>query len=169
MRDAAERLSAGYASPKEFFEKRIAEGVATIAAAFYPKKVIVRMSDFKSNEYRKLIGGALYEPDEENPMLGFRGASRYISNQFAECFAMECRAMKFVRDEMGLTNVELMIPFVRTLNEAKRVNEIMEQYGLKRGVQRPSPQHDVRNPVQRASSPTSSSSTSTASPSARTT
>lgn len=134
LRDAAERLSAGYTSPKEFFEKRIAEGVATIAAAFYPKKVIVRMSDFKSNEYRKLIGGALYEPDEENPMLGFRGASRYISNQFAECFAMECRAMKFVRDEMGLTNVELMIPFVRTLNEAKRVNEIMEQYGLKRGV-----------------------------------
>ena len=134
LRDAAERLSAGYPSPKEFFEKRIAEGVATIAAAFYPKKVIVRMSDFKSNEYRKLIGGALYEPDEENPMLGFRGASRYISNQFAECFAMECRAMKFVRDEMGLTNVELMIPFVRTINEAKRVNEIMEQHGLKRGV-----------------------------------
>lgn len=134
LRDAAERLSAGYASPKEFFEKRIAEGVATIAAAFYPKKVIVRMSDFKSNEYRKLIGGALYEPDEENPMLGFRGVSRYISNQFAECFAMECRAMKFVRDEMGLTNVELMIPFVRTLNEAKRVTEIMESHGLKRGV-----------------------------------
>lgn len=134
LRDAAERLSAGYASPKEFFEKRIAEGVATIAAAFYPKKVIVRMSDFKSNEYRKLIGGSLYEPDEENPMLGFRGASRYISNQFAECFAMECRAMKFVRDEMGLTNVELMIPFVRTLNEAKRVTEIMETHGLKRGV-----------------------------------
>lgn len=134
LRDAAERLSAGYASPKEFFEKRIAEGVATIAAAFYPKKVIVRMSDFKSNEYRKLIGGALYEPAEENPMLGFRGASRYISNQFAECFAMECRAMKFVRDEMGLTNVELMIPFVRTLNEAKRVTEIMESHGLKRGV-----------------------------------
>ena len=134
LRDAAERLSAGYASPKEFFEKRIAEGVATIAAAFYPKKVIVRMSDFKSNEYRKLIGGSLYEPDEENPMLGFRGASRYISNQFAECFAMECRAMKFVRDEMGLTSVELMIPFVRTLNEAKRVTEIMETHGLKRGV-----------------------------------
>ena len=134
LRDAAERLSAGYASPKEFFEKRIAEGVATIAAAFYPKKVIVRMSDFKSNEYRKLIGGSLYEPDEENPMLGFRGASRYISNQFAECFAMACRAMKFVRDEMGLTNVELMIPFVRTLNEAKRVTEIMETHGLKRGV-----------------------------------
>ncbi len=134
LRDAAERLSAGYASPKEFFERKIAEGVATIAAAFYPKKVIVRMSDFKSNEYRKLIGGAHYEPEEENPMLGFRGASRYIANQFAECFAMECRAMKFVRDEMGLTNVELMIPFVRTLNEARRVNEIMEQHGLKRGV-----------------------------------
>lgn len=134
LRDAAERLSAGYVSPKEFYERKIAEGVATIAAAFYPKKVIVRMSDFKSNEYRKLIGGAHYEPEEENPMLGFRGASRYIANQFAECFAMECRAMKFVRDEMGLTNVELMIPFVRTLNEARRVNEIMEQHGLKRGV-----------------------------------
>lgn len=134
LRDAAERLSAGYASPKEFFERKIAEGVATIAAAFYPKKVIVRMSDFKSNEYRKLIGGAHYEPEEENPMLGFRGASRYIANQFAECFAMECRAMKFVRDEMGLTNVELMIPFVRTVNEARRVTEIMETHGLKRGV-----------------------------------
>lgn len=133
LRDAVERLSAGYASPKEFFERKIAEGVATIAAAFWPKKVIVRMSDFKSNEYRKLIGGALYEPDEENPMLGFRGASRYISNQFAECFAMECRAMKFVRDEMGLTNVELMIPFVRTLDEARRCMEIMESHGLKRG------------------------------------
>lgn len=134
LRDAVERLSAGYASPKEFYERKIAEGVATIAAAFYPKKVIVRLSDFKSNEYRKLIGGADYEPVEENPMLGFRGASRYISNQFAECFAMECRAMKFVRDEMGLTNVELMIPFVRTIGEARRVTEIMEQHGLKRGV-----------------------------------
>ncbi|MDY4162514.1 MAG: phosphoenolpyruvate synthase [Sutterella sp.] len=133
LRDAAERLSAGYASPKEFFERKIAEGVATIAAAFYPKKVIVRLSDFKSNEYRKLIGGALFEPEEENPMLGFRGASRYIAHQFAECFAMECRAMKFVRDEMGLTNVELMIPFVRTVNEAKRCTEIMASHGLKRG------------------------------------
>ena len=133
LRDAVERLSAGYPSPKEFFERKIAEGVATIAAAFYPKKVIVRLSDFKSNEYRKLIGGANYEPVEENPMLGFRGASRYISNQFAECFAMECRAMKFVRDEMGLTNVELMIPFVRTVDEARRVTEIMESHGLKRG------------------------------------
>lgn len=134
LRDAVERLSAGYATPKEFFERKIAEGVATIAAAFWPKKVIVRMSDFKSNEYRKLIGGSYYEPEEENPMLGFRGASRYISNQFAECFAMECRAMKFVRDEMGLTNVELMIPFVRTVDEARKVTEIMETHGLKRGV-----------------------------------
>ena len=134
LRDAVERLSAGYPSAKAFFERKIAEGVATIAAAFYPKKVIVRLSDFKSNEYRKLIGGANYEPGEENPMLGFRGASRYIANSFAECFAMECRAMKFVRDEMGLTNVELMIPFVRTVEEARRVTEIMEQHGLKRGV-----------------------------------
>lgn len=134
LRDAVERLSAGYPSAKAFFERKIAEGVAAIAAAFYPKKVIVRLSDFKSNEYRKLIGGANYEPVEENPMLGFRGASRYIANSFAECFAMECRAMKFVRDEMGLTNVELMIPFVRTVEEARRVTEIMEQHGLKRGV-----------------------------------
>lgn len=134
LRDAVERLSAGYPSAKAFFERKIAEGVATIAAAFYPKKVIVRLSDFKSNEYRKLIGGANYEPVEDNPMLGFRGASRYIANSFAECFAMECRAMKFVRDEMGLTNVELMIPFVRTVEEARRVTEIMEQHGLKRGV-----------------------------------
>lgn len=134
LRDAVERLSAGYPSAKAFFERKIAEGVATIAAAFYPKKVIVRLSDFKSNEYRKLIGGANYEPVEENPMLGFRGASRYIANSFAECFAMECRAMKFVRDEVGLTNVELMIPFVRTVEEARRVTEIMEQHGLKRGV-----------------------------------
>ena len=134
LRDAVERLSAGYPSAKAFFERKIAEGVATIAAAFYPKKVIVRLSDFKSNEYRKLIGGANYEPVEENPMLGFRGASRYIANSFAECFAMECRAMKFVRDEMGLTSVELMIPFVRTVEEARRVTEIMEQHGLKRGV-----------------------------------
>lgn len=134
LRDAVERLSAGYPSAKAFFERKIAEGVATIAAAFYPKKVIVRLSDFKSNEYRKLIGGANYEPVEENPMLGFRGASRYIANSFAECFAMECHAMKFVRDEMGLTNVELMIPFVRTVEEARRVTEIMEQHDLKRGV-----------------------------------
>ncbi len=134
LRDAVERLSAGYPSPREFFVRKVAEGVATIGAAFWPKKVIVRMSDFKSNEYRKLIGGSAYEPSEENPMLGFRGASRYISNQFAECFAMECEAMKFVRDEMGLTNVELMIPFVRTVEEARRTTEIMARHGLKRGV-----------------------------------
>ena len=133
LRDAVERLSAGYKSPVDFFEMKIAEGVATIAAAFWPKKVIVRLSDFKSNEYRKLIGGDRYEPDEENPMLGFRGASRYIANSFAECFRMECRAMKFVRDTMGLTNVELMVPFVRTLDEARQTIEIMERNGLKRG------------------------------------
>ena len=133
LRDAVERLSAGYKSPVDFFEMKIAEGVATIAAAFWPKKVIVRLSDFKSNEYRKLIGGDRYEPDEENPMLGFRGASRYIANTFAECFRMECRAMKFVRDTMGLTNVELMVPFVRTLDEARQTIEIMERNGLKRG------------------------------------
>lgn len=133
LRDAVERLSAGYKSPVDFFESKIAEGVATIAAAFWPKKVIVRLSDFKSNEYRKLIGGDRYEPDEENPMLGFRGASRYIANTFAECFRMECRAMKFVRDTMGLTNVELMVPFVRTVDEARQTVEIMERNGLKRG------------------------------------
>lgn len=134
MRDAVERVSAGYANPREFFVSKIAEGVATIACAFYPKKVIVRMSDFKSNEYRKLVGGKLYEPDEENPMLGFRGASRYISHSFADCFEMECEAMKRVRDDMGLTNVELMIPFVRTIDEIRRVNEVLESHGLKRGV-----------------------------------
>ena len=133
LRDAVERLSAGYKSPVDFFESKLAEGVATIAAAFWPKKVIVRLSDFKSNEYKKLIGGNRYEPDEENPMLGFRGASRYIANSFAECFRMECRAMKFVRDTMGLTNVELMVPFVRTLDEARQTIEIMERNGLKRG------------------------------------
>lgn len=133
LRDAAERLSAGYKSPRDFYVAKIAEGVATIGAAFFPKKVIVRLSDFKSNEYRKLIGGAQYEPEEENPMLGFRGASRYIANQFADCFALECEAMKFVRDEMGLTNVELMVPFVRTLDEARQVSEIMAKHGLVRG------------------------------------
>ena len=132
-RDAVERLSAGYANPREFYISKIAEGVATIAAAFYPRKVIVRMSDFKSNEYRKLIGGKLFEPVEENPMLGFRGASRYISNSFAECFELECLAMKRVRDEMGLTNVELMIPFCRTIDEAKKTVAIMASHGLKQG------------------------------------
>jgi pyruvate,water dikinase len=123
----------GYATPKQFYIDKVAEGVATIAAAFYPKPVIVRTSDFKSNEYKKLVGGEIYEPDEENPMIGFRGAARYMAEDFKECFAMECSAMKKVRDEMGLTNVELMIPFVRTLDEAKAVTEIMAANGLKRG------------------------------------
>jgi pyruvate,water dikinase len=123
----------GYASPKQFYIDKVAEGVATIAAAFYPKPVIVRTSDFKSNEYKKLVGGEIYEPDEENPMIGFRGAARYMAEDFKECFAMECAAMKKVRDEMGLTNVELMLPFVRTLDEAKAVTEIMAANGLKRG------------------------------------
>ncbi len=123
----------GYASPKQFYIDKVAEGVATIAASFYPKPVIVRTSDFKSNEYKKLIGGDIYEPDEENPMMGFRGAARYMAEDFQECFAMECTAMKKVRDEMGLINVELMIPFVRTLEEAKAVTDIMAKNGLKRG------------------------------------
>ena len=123
----------GYASPKQFYIDKVAEGVATIAAAFYPKPVIVRTSDFKSNEYKKLVGGEIYEPDEENPMIGFRGAARYMAEDFKECFAMECAAMKKVRDEMGLINVELMLPFVRTLDEAKAVTEIMAANGLKRG------------------------------------
>ena len=125
--------SRGYASPKQFYIDKVAEGVATIAAAFYPKPVIVRTSDFKSNEYKKLVGGDIYEPDEENPMIGFRGAARYMAEDFQECFAMECEAMKKVRNEMGLTNVELMLPFVRTLDEAKKVTEIMAKHGLKRG------------------------------------
>ena len=125
--------SRGYANPKQFYIDKVAEGVATIAAAFYPKPVIVRTSDFKSNEYKKLVGGDIYEPDEENPMIGFRGAARYMAADFQECFAMECEAMKKVRNEMGLTNVELMLPFVRTLDEAKAVTEIMAKHGLKRG------------------------------------
>ncbi len=124
---------AGYPSPSEFYVAKIAEGVATIAAAFWPKKVIVRLSDFKSNEYSNLVGGRRYEPHEENPMLGFRGASRYIAPEFHDCFALECRAMKRVRDEMGLTNVELMIPFVRTLTEARGVVELLKAQGLERG------------------------------------
>jgi pyruvate,water dikinase len=107
--------------------------VATIAAAFWPKPVIVRLSDFKSNEYRKLIGGATYEPEEENPMLGFRGASRYIAESFRECFVMECEAMKRVRNDMGLVNVELMVPFVRTVGEARQVMELLAEHGLRRG------------------------------------
>jgi pyruvate,water dikinase len=133
LKRAVESLAHGYASPRAFFEARLAEGIATIAAAFWPKPVIVRMSDFKSNEYKKLIGGSRYEPDEENPMLGFRGASRYIAPSFAECFRMECTALKHVRETMGLTNVEIMVPFVRTLHEARRVTELLAANGLKRG------------------------------------
>lgn len=133
IQDTIKNRARGYASPKQFYIDKVAEGVATIAAAFYPKPVIVRTSDFKSNEYKKLVGGEIYEPDEENPMIGFRGAARYMAEDFKECFAMECQAMKRVRDEMGLTNVELMIPFVRTLDEARAVTEIMAANGLKRG------------------------------------
>jgi pyruvate,water dikinase len=123
----------GYKSPKQFYIDKIAEGVATIAAAFYPNPVIVRTSDFKSNEYKKLVAGDIYEPEEENPMIGFRGAARYISEEFKDCFELECIAMKKVREEMGLTNIELMVPFVRTLSEAKSVVQIMSDFGLKRG------------------------------------
>jgi pyruvate,water dikinase len=133
LKKAVESAARGYASPRAFFVEKLAEGIATIGAAFYPKSVIVRLSDFKSNEYRKLVGGSRYEPDEENPMLGFRGASRYISDDFAECFRMECEALKKVRDEMGLTNVEIMVPFVRTLEQARRVVELLAEHGLKRG------------------------------------
>jgi pyruvate,water dikinase len=124
---------AGYASPVDFYVDKIAEGVATLAAAFYPKKVIVRMSDFKSNEYANLVGGSLYEPHEENPMIGFRGAARYIAPEFRDCFELECRAIRKVRDVMGLTNVEVMIPFVRTLKEAESVVQILKDFGLERG------------------------------------
>ena len=127
-----DRIS-GYASPVDFYVDKIAEGVSTIAAAFYPKKVIVRMSDFKSNEYANLVGGSLYEPHEENPMIGFRGAARYIAPEFRDCFELECRAIRKVRETMGLTNVEVMIPFVRTLTEAAKVVDILKDFGLERG------------------------------------
>jgi pyruvate,water dikinase len=133
LKKAVESVARGHASPRAFYVDKLAEGVATIAAAFWPKPVIVRLSDFKSNEYKKLIGGSRYEPDEENPMLGFRGAARYLAEDFAESFEMECMAMKRVRDEMGLTNVEIMIPFVRTLGQAEKVIDLLAKYGLKRG------------------------------------
>ncbi len=135
LKRQVEEAARGYASPRAFFVEKLAEGVATIAAAFWPKPVIVRLSDFKSNEYRKLVGGARYEPEEENPMLGFRGASRYIAAAFRACFALECEALRRVRNDMGLTNVELMVPFVRTLDEARRVIELLASQGLKRGEQ----------------------------------
>ena len=133
LKEQVARRARGYDNPVDFYVKKMVEGVATIAAAFWPKKVIVRLSDFKSNEYRNLIGGPRYEPTEENPMLGFRGASRYIASSFRGCFKLECEAMKMVRDTMGLTNVELMVPFVRTLKEADAVLEIMKGFGLERG------------------------------------
>ena len=134
LKKAVESVARGHASPRAFYVDKIAEGVATIAAAFWPKPVIVRLSDFKSNEYRKLIGGARYEPDEENPMLGFRGASRYISGDFSDAFGMECEALKRVRSDMGLTNVEIMVPFVRTVRQAERVVAMLAERGLARGV-----------------------------------
>ncbi|MBK9346313.1 MAG: phosphoenolpyruvate synthase [Burkholderiales bacterium] len=133
LKKAVESVARGHASPRAFYVDRVAEGVASIAAAFWPKPVIVRLSDFKSNEYRKLIGGSRYEPEEENPMLGFRGAARYISNEFSEAFAMECEALKRVRGDMGLVNVQVMVPFVRTLGQAKKVTELLARHGLRRG------------------------------------
>ncbi|MEZ2740362.1 phosphoenolpyruvate synthase [Comamonas jiangduensis] len=133
LKKAVESVARGHASPRAFYVDKVAEGVATIAAAFWPKPVIVRMSDFKSNEYRKLIGGSRYEPEEENPMLGFRGAARYISEDFGEAFKMECEALRRVREDMGLTNVQIMIPFVRTLKQAERVTTMLGDNGLKRG------------------------------------
>lgn len=137
-REEIERRARGYADPKTFFTDKLVEGVATIAAAFWPKPVIVRLSDFKSNEYRKLLGGDLYEPEEENPMLGFRGASRYIAQSFQDCFAMECQAMRTVREILGYTNVQLMVPFVRTLGEAADVEKLLASHGLRRG------EHDLK-------------------------
>ncbi|WP_372878647.1 phosphoenolpyruvate synthase [Spongiibacter marinus] len=133
VQQAVKRRVAGYADPVEFYVEKLVEGISSIASAFYPERVIVRMSDFKSNEYAHLIGGSLYEPSEENPMLGFRGASRYISDSFRECFELECRALKKVREEMDLQNVEIMVPFVRTVGEAKQVVELLAENGLKRG------------------------------------
>jgi pyruvate, water dikinase len=133
LKKAVESVARGHASPRAFYVDKVAEGVASIAAAFWPKPVIVRLSDFKSNEYRKLIGGSRYEPEEENPMLGFRGAARYISQDFGEAFAMECEALKRVRGEMGLTNVQIMVPFVRTLGQAEKVTQLLASQGLRRG------------------------------------
>ncbi|GGU56168.1 phosphoenolpyruvate synthase [Pseudomonas laurentiana] len=134
LKDSVDKRIAGYDDPVGFYVEKLVEGISTLAAAFWPKKVIVRLSDFKSNEYANLIGGKLYEPEEENPMLGFRGASRYISESFRDCFELECRALKRVRNEMGLTNVEIMVPFVRTLGEASQVVDLLAENGLGRGV-----------------------------------
>ena len=136
LKRRVEDAASGYPSPRDFFRERMVEGVATIAAAFWPKPVIVRLSDFKSNEYKKLLGGERYEPDEENPMLGFRGVSRYLAGSFRECFELECAALRRVRDELGFTNVELMVPFIRTVPEAQAVIALLGQHGLKRGENR---------------------------------
>jgi pyruvate,water dikinase len=133
LRSKINDVVAAYQTPRDFFVSRVAEGVATIAAAFAPNPVIVRMSDFKSNEYASLLGGDRYEPHEENPMIGYRGAARYLSTDFADCFAMECEALRYVRDDMGLTNVKIMIPFVRTLGEAEGVIQLLSEHGLRRG------------------------------------
>jgi len=133
IQKAIDHRSKGYKNPQDFYINKVAEGIATIASAFYPNPVIVRTSDFKSNEYKKLIAGDIYEPEEENPMIGFRGAARYISEEFKECFSLECKAILKVRNEMGLTNVQVMIPFIRTTDEAKKVIALMEKYKLKRG------------------------------------
>ncbi len=127
------RMMKGFDSPVEFYVGRLTEGISTLGAAFWPKRVIVRLSDFKSNEYANLVGGERYEPEEENPMLGFRGAGRYVADSFRDCFALECEAVKRVRNDMGLTNVEIMIPFVRTVEQAKAVVDELARQGLKRG------------------------------------
>jgi len=133
VKEVIDHKSKGYLNPEDYYISKVTEGVATLGSAFYPNPVILRTSDFKSNEYKKLVAGDIYEPDEENPMIGFRGAARYQSEEFKDCFALECKALKKVRDELGLTNIQIMIPFVRTLNEAKAVLEILESHGLKRG------------------------------------
>jgi pyruvate,water dikinase len=133
LKDEINDMMAGYESPVEFYIQKLVEGISSIGAAFSPKKVIVRMSDFKSNEYYNLVGGHQYEPHEENPMLGFRGASRYISEDFRDCFALECEAIKRVRNDMGLTNVEIMIPFIRTVDEGRQVIELLKEEGLVQG------------------------------------
>jgi pyruvate,water dikinase len=133
LKDEITDMIAGYDSPVEFYISKLVEGISTLGCAFAPERVIVRMSDFKSNEYANLVGGQQYEPEEENPMIGFRGAARYISEDFRDCFALECEAIKRVRNQMDMTNIEIMIPFVRTLEEGKRVIELLEEHGLKRG------------------------------------
>ncbi|HEY1491925.1 MAG TPA: putative PEP-binding protein, partial [Steroidobacteraceae bacterium] len=134
LQDQIRTQMAGYSDPVGFYVDKLAEGISQIAAAFAPEPVIVRLSDFKSNEYANLIGGSRYEPDEENPMLGFRGASRYVDETFRPCFELECRALKKVRETMGLTNVQVMVPFVRTVTEARQVIELLAHNGLRRGV-----------------------------------